>query len=94
MPMKRAKRRILFGLNRQVAKGLSVVQNTTNNNNTAVTTPPPYPCHIVNRFECPYDYDDDERKRKGYNNNNSEEVVYQTSHIGRLCLNQPSLVSF
>jgi hypothetical protein len=28
---------ILFGLNRQVAKGLSVVQNTTNNN-TAVTT--------------------------------------------------------
>ena len=59
MPMKRAKRRILFGLNRQVAKGLSVVQNTTNNNNTAVTTPPPYPCHIVNRFECPYDYEKD-----------------------------------
>jgi hypothetical protein len=33
---------ISFGLNRQVAKGLSVVQNTTNN--TAVTAPPPYPC--------------------------------------------------
>ena len=36
---------IFIGINRLVAKGL---ENTDSN------TSPEYPCHIVNRFECPY----------------------------------------
>jgi hypothetical protein len=39
---------IFIGINRSVAKGLSVLQNI--NNNTTITAQPPYPCPIVNRF--------------------------------------------
>jgi hypothetical protein len=37
---------IFIGINRLVARGLVI-----DNNNT----PPEYPCHVVNRFECPYE---------------------------------------
>ena len=37
---------IFIGINRLVAKGLE---------NTHSNTSPEYPCHIINRFECPYE---------------------------------------
>jgi len=40
---------IFIGINRLVAKRLAI-----DNNNT----PPEYPCGVVNRFECPYDYEE------------------------------------
>jgi hypothetical protein len=44
---------IFIGINRLVAKGLK--QNENNDN------PIPYPCHVANRFECPYDYEKGKR---------------------------------
>ena len=46
---------IFVGINRLVAKGLGQNQNNENDN------PIPYPCHIVNRFECPYEYEKGKR---------------------------------
>ena len=37
---------IFIGINRLVAKGLESKDSNT---------PPEYPCHVVNRFDCPYD---------------------------------------
>ncbi|MGC2383302.1 MAG: hypothetical protein WA631_09380 [Nitrososphaeraceae archaeon] len=37
---------IFIGINRLVAKGLESKDSNT---------PPEYPCHVVNRFECPYE---------------------------------------
>jgi hypothetical protein len=38
---------IFIGINRLVAKGLESEESNTS---------PEYPCHVVNRFECPYRY--------------------------------------
>jgi hypothetical protein len=46
---------IFIGINRLVAKGLEDNKNDNKNN------PIQYPCHIENKFECPYDYE----KEKG-----------------------------
>jgi hypothetical protein len=35
--------------------------STKQEENTDSNTSPEYPCHIVNRFECPYDYKKGER---------------------------------
>jgi hypothetical protein len=45
---------IFIGINRLVANGL-LEENKDSN------TSPEYPCRIVNRFECPYDYKTGER---------------------------------
>ena len=39
---------IFIGINRLVAKGLESEESNTS---------PEYPCHVVNRFECPYRYE-------------------------------------
>ena len=41
---------IFIGINRLVAKGLQ------NNENQSIPIRIEYPCPVVNRFECPYDY--------------------------------------
>ena len=46
---------IFVGINRLVAKGLKQNENNDNDN------PIPYPCHVANRFECPYDYEKGKR---------------------------------
>lgn len=71
---------ILFGLNRQVAKGLSVVQNTTNSN-TVTTALPPYPCSVVNRFECPYDYKNENIDANSANTNFDVEDLFELSRM-------------
>jgi hypothetical protein len=38
---------IFIGINRLVAKGLEEDESKNN--------PIPFPCHVVNRFECPYE---------------------------------------
>jgi hypothetical protein len=40
---------IFIGINRLVAKGLENDRDENKNN------PIPYPCHVVNKFECPYE---------------------------------------
>jgi catechol 2,3-dioxygenase-like lactoylglutathione lyase family enzyme len=40
---------IFIGINRLVAKGLEEDRDDNKNN------PIPYPCHVTNRFECPYE---------------------------------------
>ena len=38
---------LFIGINRLVAKGLEEDESKNN--------PIPYPCHVINRFECPYE---------------------------------------
>jgi len=42
---------IFIGINRLVAKGLE------NNTDGSKNNPIQYPCHVENRFECPYNYE-------------------------------------
>ena len=44
---------IFIGINRLVAKGLKQDENKDNSIQ--------YPCHVANRFECPYNYEKGKR---------------------------------
>ncbi|HEY7079482.1 MAG TPA: hypothetical protein VH500_07265 [Nitrososphaeraceae archaeon] len=52
---------IFIGINRLVAKGLEDNKDHKKNNSIQ------YPCHTVNRFECPYDYDKGKRTNSRFN---------------------------
>jgi hypothetical protein len=60
---------IFIGINRLVAKGMEDNKDDKTNN------PPQYPCHVENRFECPYE------KEKGSDTRFSVEDLFELAKM-------------